>query len=97
MEYKRIKKDVKYQEDDETESDIFCKICRKQFEKESSVKDHTDRVHKRIKNYQCPHCATLFFKQNDLNRHIKRKHTICTTAISNQHRILSATQTSFLS
>ena len=90
MEYKRLKKGVVYfQEDDETESDSFCNICGKPFQSKSSLKDHIDRVHKKIKNYQCPYCAHPFFKQTDLNRHIKRKHAFYTAEISNSSNIES--------
>lgn len=88
MQNKRSKKDVDYKEDD-AESDFICKICKKQFQRESSLNKHIDRVHKKIKNHQCQHCAYSAYETRDLNRHCMKNHGVYTTEICNSTNIES--------
>ena len=51
-----------------------CPFCEYKCGDPSNVARHVATVHHRDKSYKCPHCESVYNRQDNLNMHIKAKH-----------------------
>ncbi len=51
-----------------------CGDCDATFIQEHSLQCHRDKVHYKIKRYECMYCAQQFYSVNARNLHVRRKH-----------------------
>ncbi|XP_070502435.1 zinc finger protein 813-like [Chironomus tepperi] len=53
---------------------IFCDICNKIFTSQRTLKDHTSRIHLKVKKHHCNHCQYSCFSSYELKCHKNSKH-----------------------
>jgi Zinc finger, C2H2 type len=56
-----------------TQKPFVCP-CGKDFKYRSQFVDHTNRVHKNIRDYSCQFCGKNYYTRRELSVHIKRTH-----------------------
>ncbi|CAG0880122.1 unnamed protein product [Darwinula stevensoni] len=48
-----------------------CPVCHKAYLHKHTLKDHLSREHLKEKRYSCEECGKVFFKQDDLKKHLR--------------------------
>ena len=48
-----------------------CELCDRCYSSTNALKEHKQRVHQKLRRYQCEFCSHKAFKKSELARHLK--------------------------
>ena len=48
-----------------------CELCERCYSSTNALKEHKQRVHQKLRRYQCEFCSHKAFKKSELARHLK--------------------------
>lgn len=66
-----------------SQNPLKCSICNKVLANIFLVRKHIERVHEKLKRFNCNHCPKDFYSKSDLVRHVKHRHIFTNDDTSN--------------